>query len=184
VKRGLRISAGAAILALAATAWTVRSDNDPSYDDDTEVANYLAAVRDHRTPRGRLPLPEPSVLLASVVDLELPTSARAEAAKGTFAATVVISKHQLTIGGDPLPVVVFPEGLQALATTGFPGRYKSNREHDLFVPDLANGLSWWGSAAKARALGAGEEDASGRLAVLADASTPHRVLVEVVFTAG
>ena len=186
MERGPRLAGAAVVVVLGAgaTAWAWQGRADPVYDDEAELVEYLVAVKEHRTRAGRLPPPAPSAILATAQGLALPTSARADRTERSVAATVLVTKRALAIGGDPLPVAVFPDGLAALAATGLPARYKRSGPSDLYLPDLGNGLSWWSEVAKAGALAAGEEHTNGRVAVLADASTPYRVLLEVIFTAG
>ncbi len=129
-----------------------------------------------------LPLPPPaSALVPTTLDLDLATSTQAEKEHGTQAVTVLVTRKQLLIGGDPTPIATFPEGLRALGAAGLPPGSKRNGRDDLFLPDLGNGLTFWHDAAKARAHA---EPGELAVAVLADTSTPYRVLVEVLFTAG
>ena len=186
MKRGPWLAGAAVVVVLGAgaTGWAWQGRADPVYDDETELVEYLVAVKEHRTRAGRLPPPAPSALLATAQDLALPTSARADRTERPVAATVLVTKRALALGGDPLPVATFPDGLAAFAAKGLPVRYLGSGPNDLYLPDLGNGLSWWNEVAKAGARAAGEEYTNGRLAVLADASTPYRVLLEVIFTAG
>lgn len=130
------------------------------------------------------PLLSASVLARATPDLDLATSTQAEKDHEPEAVTVLVTRKQLSIGGDAVPVATFPEGLRALAATGLPASYKRGGPNDLFLPDLGNGLTFWHAAAQASARARGAEAAELAVAVLADASTPYRVLMEVLYTAG
>jgi biopolymer transport protein ExbD len=130
------------------------------------------------------PLLSASVLAGATPDLDLATSTQADRDHAPEAVTVLVTRKQLLIGGDALPVATFPEGLRVLAPAGLPANYKRSGPNDLFLPDLGNGLTFWRTAAQASARARGAEENDLAVAVLADASTPYRVLMEVLFTAG
>jgi hypothetical protein len=73
--------------------------------------------------------------------------------------------------------------VRALASTGLPARYKRTGPDDLYLPELGNALGFWHDAAKASALARGADASDLSIAILADGSTPYRVLFEVLYTA-
>jgi hypothetical protein len=139
MKRGpwLAGAAVAVVLGAGATAWAWQRRADPVYDDEAELVEYLVAVKEHRMLAGRLPPPRRARSWP-----RRKTSVRADRTERSVAATVLVTKRTLAIGGDPLPVAVFPDGLAAFAATGLPLRYKGSGPNDLYLPDLGNGLSW------------------------------------------
>src|SRR5580704_5200933 len=122
------------------------------------------------------PPPPPEALAQATRDLDLPvsTSVRKEHAPG--AVSVLVTRRQLLVGGDPNPLADFPEGLAALATTGLPARFKRSGAGDFHVPELASELSYFYLQGRVR-------DEPPALAVLADAATPYSVLSEILSTA-
>jgi hypothetical protein len=130
------------------------------------------------------PPPPASALARTTPDLDLATSTQGESEHAPEAVTVLVTRKQLLVGGDPIPIATFPDGVRALAATGLPARYKRSGPDDLYLPELGNSLTYWHdrAAASARARDASASDLA--VAVLADASTPYRILLEVLYTAG
>jgi uncharacterized protein YfiM (DUF2279 family) len=123
------------------------------------------------------PLPPPPEVLAQAPrDLGLAVSTSSTGDHAPDAATVLVGRGQLLVGGDPRPIAVYPEGLAALGATGLPERFKRNGASDFDVTELGNEL------VHLREQGAAP-GSTPALAVLADATTPYRVLSEVLFTA-
>lgn len=133
-------------------------------------------------PASEAPPPAPAELARTARDLELPTSARGESRPSPH-ATIVVTKGQLSVGGDPVPIAVFPEGLNALAARGLPQRYKRRGPNDFLISELSTSLEFRRDQARARALDAGTDQGDFRVAILADRSMPYRVLLELLFTA-
>lgn len=93
---------------------------------------------------------------------------------------VMITKSQILVGDDPTPVVVLPARDQ-LVQGGVDAKYKHGGASDMIVVPLADAL--------ARARGAACHGHEGEACpmeaiVVADATTPYRLLVEVLFTLG
>jgi len=115
-------------------------------------------------------------------DLALPTSfiKTEPAQEGT---SVVVSKTQILVGDDPAPVVLLPSR-DSLAQSGIDAKYKRNGPNDLYVVPLANALQAARQTDKQIRLAKGLDPSSSEAIVIADATTPYRLLMEVLFTLG
>jgi len=115
-------------------------------------------------------------------DMTLPTSiiTSEPAQEGT---TVVISKTQLMVGDDPHPIVMLPSR-DTLAQSGIDAKYKRNGPNDLYVVPLANALQAARQTDKQIRLAKGLDPNSSEAIVIADNTTPYRLLIEVLFTLG
>jgi hypothetical protein len=122
-----------------------------------------------------IPPPPPETLAQATRELDLPSSTTGSADHAPDAVSVLVTRTALRVGGDPVPIARFPEGL-APGTTGLPERVKRGGAGNVLVPELGNELEHFGAQSKAR----GEAPA---FAALADASTPYGVIAEVLSTA-
>ena len=115
-------------------------------------------------------------------DLTLPASVmRTEAAQeGTV---VVISKSQILVGDDPNPVVLLPAREQ-VAQSGVDVKYKRSGPNDLYIVPLANALQHARETDKAIRTAKGLDPSSSEAIIVADTTTPYRLLIEVLFTLG
>ena len=96
---------------------------------------------------------------------------------------VTISKTQLLVGEGGSPVAELASRAQ-LAQTGLDARYKRSGPNDLYIVPLANVLSdYRKNDIQIRAV-KGLDASTSEAIVVADASTPYRVLIEVLFTLG
>ena len=115
-------------------------------------------------------------------DLALPTSVMvAEAAQE--GVVVVISNSQILVGDDPNPIVLLPSREQ-LAQSGVDAKYKRSGPNDLYIVPLANALSHARETDKAVRTAKGLDASSSEAVIVADATTPYRLLIEVLFTLG
>ena len=115
-------------------------------------------------------------------DLTLPASVmRTEAAQE--GVVVVISKSQILVGDDPNPVVLLPSREQ-LSQSGVDSRYKRSGPNDLYIVPLANALTNARETDKRIRQAKGQDASSSEAVIVADTSTPYRLLIEVLFTAG
>jgi biopolymer transport protein ExbD len=94
---------------------------------------------------------------------------------------VVVSKSQILVGDDP--VVKLPPREQ-LAASGVDARYKRNGPNDLYVVPLGNALASARQLDRAVREARGEDPTSSEAIVVADATTPYRLIVEVLYTLG
>ncbi len=96
---------------------------------------------------------------------------------------VVVSRSQILVGDDPNPIVRLPDRDQ-LAQSGVDARYKRSGPSDLYIVPLGNALAEARKVDKAVREARGENASSSEAVLVADASTPYRLLVEVLFTLG
>jgi len=115
-------------------------------------------------------------------DMTLPTSiiTSEPAQEGT---TVVISKTQILVGDDPHPIVMLPSR-DSLAQSGIDAKYKRNGPNDLYIVPLANALQAARQTDKQVRMAKGLDPTSSEAIVIADQTTPYRLLIEVLFTLG
>jgi biopolymer transport protein ExbD len=115
-------------------------------------------------------------------DMTLPTSivTTEPAQEGT---SVLISKTQILVGEDPHPVVMLP-GRDSLAQSGIDAKYKRNGPNDLYIVPLANALQSARQTDKVIRQAKGLDASSSEAIVIADTTTPYRLLIEVLFTLG
>jgi len=115
-------------------------------------------------------------------DMTLPTSiiTSEPAQEGT---SIVISKTQILVGDDPHPVVLLPSR-DSLAQSGIDAKYKRNGPNDLYVVPLANALQAARQTDKQIRQAKGLDPSSSEAIVIADNTTPYRLLIEVLFTLG
>jgi biopolymer transport protein ExbD len=113
-------------------------------------------------------------------DLSLPPSIiTTEAAQE--GVVIVISKSQIVVGDDP--IVLLPSREQ-LAQSGVDSKYKRSGPNDLYIVPLANALAHARETDKAIRQAKGLDATSSEAVIVADATTPYRLLIEVLFTAG
>jgi biopolymer transport protein ExbD len=115
-------------------------------------------------------------------DLTLPSSVMTKEASQE-GVVIVISKSQILVGDDPNPVVRLPSREQ-LAQSGVDARYKRSGPNDLFIVPLANALTHARDTDKAIRKAKNLDPSSSEAIVVADATTPYRLLIEVLFTLG
>ena len=96
---------------------------------------------------------------------------------------IIISKTQILVGDDPNPIVLLPSREQ-LAQSGVDSRYKRSGPNDLYIVPLANALSHARDTDKQIRAAKGLDPSSSEAVVIADGTTPYRLLLEVLFTAG
>lgn len=115
-------------------------------------------------------------------DLSLPASVmRTEAAQE--GVVVVISKSQILVGDDPNPVVLLPSREQ-LSQSGVDAKYKRSGPNDMYIVPLANALQHARETDKAIRAAKGQDPSSSEAIIVADTTTPYRLLIEVLFTLG
>jgi biopolymer transport protein ExbD len=95
---------------------------------------------------------------------------------------VFISKSQILVGSDSAPVVMLPSR-EALAQSGVDARYKRNGPNDMYIVPLANALQAEHATDKLIRIQKGLDEKSEAV-IIADAQTPYRLILEVLFTLG
>ena len=114
-------------------------------------------------------------------DLALPTSLM-QGEPSQEGIVVVVSKSQILVGDDPTPVVLLGPHDQ-VAQSGIDAKYKRSGPTDLYIVPLANALQHARETDKRIRVAKGG-DQSFEAIVVADATTPYRLLIEVLFTLG
>lgn len=113
------------------------------------------------------PLAAPSVQLPEVCHFP----------KEPEAVVVIVTRSSIRVGDDPAPVVRLPAREQLVAS-GVAAEDKRGGPDDLLIVPLAKALE------RERLANATSDDRPIEAIVVADASTPYRLLVEIVFTLG
>jgi biopolymer transport protein ExbD len=96
---------------------------------------------------------------------------------------VVVSKSQILVGDDPDPVVRLPPREQ-LAQSGVEARYKRSGPNDLYIVPLGAALVEARRTDRAIREARGESAPTSDAILVADATTPYRLIVEVLYTLG
>ncbi len=115
-------------------------------------------------------------------DLTLPSSVMTTEAADE-GVVVMISKSQILVGDDPNPIVMLPSREQ-LSQTGIDAKHKRSGPNDLYIVPLANALSHARETDKAIRQAKGLDASTSEAIIVADSTTPYRLLVEVLFTLG
>jgi len=115
-------------------------------------------------------------------DLSLPTSVLT-AEPGEEGVIIRISKTQITVGDEGSPVVEYSDRAQ-LAQTGLDARYKRNGPNDLYIQPLAQVLQRYRETDRAILLSKNKDASTSEAIIVADETTPYRLLFEVLYTAG
>lgn len=115
-------------------------------------------------------------------DLTLPVSVMAKEPSDE-GVVVLISKSQILVGDNPNPVVRLPSRDQ-LAQSGLEAKHKRSGANDLFIVPLANALAHAREADKRVRDKKGLDPSGSEAIIVADTTTPYRLLIEVLFTLG
>ncbi|MFO0589527.1 MAG: biopolymer transporter ExbD [Polyangiaceae bacterium] len=115
-------------------------------------------------------------------DLTLPSSVMTSE-PSEEGVVVIISKTQILVGENPEPVVLLSSRDQ-LAQSGVDARYKRSGPNDLYIVPLANALSSARETDKRVRAAKGLDTSTSEGIIVADATTPYRLLIEVLFTLG
>jgi biopolymer transport protein ExbD len=115
-------------------------------------------------------------------DLQLPTSVLT-AEPGEEGVMIRISKTQITVGDETEPVVEYSDRAQ-LAQTGIDARYKQEGPNSLIITPLAQVLQRYRTNDRVIREAKGKDASTSEAIIIADETTPYRLLTEVLFTAG
>ena len=115
-------------------------------------------------------------------DLTLPPSVMTSEASQE-GVVVVISKSQILVGDNPNPVVHLSSRDQ-LAASGVDAKYKRNGANDPFIVPLANALSHARENDRLIRQAKGLDPSTSEAIIVADETTPYKLLVEVLYTLG
>lgn len=125
-------------------------------------------------------LGESSAAVPQNDDLRLPKSVirSAPAEEGTV---VTVSKTQLLVGDNK--VLNLP-GRESLAQTGVGAQEKRSGPNDLYIVKLGNALQSARKTDRRVREAKGLDPSSSEAIIIADGTTPYRLLIEVLFTLG
>lgn len=115
-------------------------------------------------------------------DLTLPSSVM-QGEPAQEGVVVVVSKSQILVGDDPTPLVMLSPR-EVMEKTGVDAKYKRSGPNDFYIVPLANALQHARDTDKAIRAAKGLDPSSSEAIVVADATTPYRLLIEVLFTLG
>ncbi|TKD10493.1 ExbD/TolR family protein [Polyangium fumosum] len=96
---------------------------------------------------------------------------------------VVVSKTQILVGEESTPVVTLPSREQ-LAQSGIDAKHKRSGPNDLYIVPLANSLQHAREIDKAVRAAKGLDPSTSEARIVADKTTPYRLLIEVLYTLG
>lgn len=115
-------------------------------------------------------------------DMRLPVSVMSSdpAQEGVV---VLISKSQILVGDNPEPVVEYSSREQ-LAQHGVDAQYKRSGPNDMYIVPLAKVLTDIREIDKQVRAAKGVDAATSEAIIVADETTPFRLLIEVLFTLG
>jgi len=92
---------------------------------------------------------------------------------------VLVSKSQIIVGES----VVCPVPPDA-AQYGIEGKYKRGSRNDYFIVPLGSALQSWRDSDKRIRMATGKDPTHSEAVLIADVSTPYRLLTEVMYTLG
>ena len=92
---------------------------------------------------------------------------------------VIVSKSQIIVG----ETVVCPVSPDA-AQYGVEAKYKRGSRNDYFIVPLGSALQSWRDTDKRIRMATGRDPSQSEAILIADVSTPYRLLTEVMFTLG
>jgi biopolymer transport protein ExbD len=113
-------------------------------------------------------------------DLRLPNSI-IQTQPSQDGVVVIISKTQILVGDDR--VLTLP-GRESLTQTGVGARYKRSGPNDLYIVPLGNSLQAARRTDKLIRQAKGLDPSMSEAIIVADKTTPYRLLIEVLFTLG
>lgn len=115
-------------------------------------------------------------------DLQIPVSTMS-AEPAEEGVIVRISKTQISVGDDDKPVVEYSDRAQ-LAQTGLDARYKRSGPNDLYIQPLASVLTRYRERDRMIREAKGMSTSTSEAIIVADETTPYRLLFEVLYTLG
>jgi biopolymer transport protein ExbD len=125
-------------------------------------------------------LGESSAAVPQSDDLKLPTSV-IRTQPPQEGVVVTVSKSQILVGDNK--VVTLPSR-DSMVQTGVGARYKRNGPSDLYIVPLGNALQSARRTDKLIRQAKGLDASSSEAIVIADGTTPYRMLIEVLYTLG
>ena len=96
---------------------------------------------------------------------------------------LVVSKSAILLGEEGRPILTLPSR-EILAQQGIDARHKRSGPNDLFIVPLANRLENARRVDKKIREAMGKDASTSEAIIVADADTPYRLFIEVLFTLG
>jgi biopolymer transport protein ExbD len=125
-------------------------------------------------------LGESSAAIPQSDDLQLPASF-IQTQPSQEGVVVTVSKTQILVGDDR--ILTLP-GRQSLAQTGVGARNKRSGPNDLYIVPLGNALQAARKTDKLIRTAKGLDTSMSEAIIIADKTTPYRLLIEVLYTLG
>lgn len=125
-------------------------------------------------------LGESSASIPQSDDLRLPTSS-VKTQPSDEGVVVTVSKTQILVGDDR--VLTLPNR-ESMAQTGVGARYKRSGPNDMYIVPLGEALKSARRTDKLIRQAKGLDPGSSEAIIVADKTTPYRLLIEVLFTLG
>ncbi len=114
-------------------------------------------------------------------DLQLPKSVlTTEPEHEPEGLVVIVSKSQIIVGETVISCPVPPDAPQY----GMPASCKRGSRNDYFIVPLGTALQAWRDTDKRIRMATGKDPSQSEAILVADSSTPYRLLTEVMFTLG
>ena len=110
-------------------------------------------------------------------DLTIPKSILTTEASQEGVAVLISKTHVVVDDNIVCPVPGDP-------SHGIEGKYKRGGPNDLYIVPLANALQGWRERDRQVRVALGKDPSHSEAIIIADANTPYRLLVEVLFTLG
>ena len=111
-------------------------------------------------------------------DLTIPTSILTTEASQE-GVVIIVSKSQIIVDDKPTGVNVPGD-----ASHGVEGKFKRNGPNDLYITKVGQSLQAWREIDRQVRIASGKDPSGSEAIVIADGTTPYRLLVEVLFTLG
>jgi biopolymer transport protein ExbD len=112
-------------------------------------------------------------------DLQLPKSILTTEPEEPEGLPVLVSKSQIIVG-ESVVAPVPPDAAQY----GVEAKYKRGSRNDYFIVPLGSALQAWRDADKRIRMATGKDPSHSEAILIADVSTPYRLLTEVMYTLG
>lgn len=116
-------------------------------------------------------------------DLQMPRSVMTDEPSDQ-GVILIISQSAILIGEEGEAIIELSDNRESLAQTGLPAQHKRSGPNDLYIVPLADRLRNARELDKATRRAKGLDPSTSEAIIVADAQTPYRLLVEVLYTLG
>ncbi|NUP10283.1 MAG: hypothetical protein HOW73_29890 [Polyangiaceae bacterium] len=149
---------------------------------------FAASTSNAMVPSSAAPIasesPAPSVADTALPIMPAPTASKGDVTSepGEEGVIIRISKTQITMGDEARPVVEYQPG--SIGAEGLPASVKRNGQNDLYIVPISQALVVYRVNDKRIRELTGKDPSTSDAIIVADETTPYRLLMEVLFTAG